>query len=140
MNIQQLTQDVSQFRTAIEKLKVSDVEISLFGFKESFPRAQCLTASQLLAHRLRDIGYRQVAIFLGDNSRDGLTDTHAWVMVGQSIVDITIDQFSEHSNIDYYVGSGLDVHNLYADGNLVSFQQIDEELLDTYAAITSFIV
>ncbi|MBS9884537.1 hypothetical protein J4H56_18380 [Vibrio alginolyticus] len=139
MNIQQLIEDVSQFRTAIERLKASDVEVSLFGFKESFPRAQCMTASQLLAHRLRDIGYKQVAIFLGDNSRDGLTDTHAWVTVGQSVVDITIDQFSEYSNIDYYVGSGLDVHTLYADGQLVSFQ-IDEELLDTYSAIMSFTV
>lgn len=138
MEYDQLFIDVKRFRSAIEDYKNSDFSANDSNFKNSFPSGQCQNSSLLLAAWLRSEDYLNVEVVSGDNSFGGNADTHAWVCVGEVVVDITADQFDERKYPSVWVGEKLDLHSNYVVRT--SFQQsIDAPLFNTYRNITKFI-
>jgi len=64
----------------------------------AFPKGCCGHTSVLLALYLQDIGLTDVSYVFGGRRGFNVEDAHAWVEVGDVIVDITADQFSDNPN------------------------------------------
>lgn len=105
--MEELKKLACQFRKAIEKATEKGEE-GLF-FRE-FPKGQCGNASDLLAQFLIDNGYSSIEYVCGnydEHSED--KQSHAWLNVDGTVVDITGDQFKYHqkplqNNRSVYVG------------------------------------
>ena len=87
MDVNEIKKIVANFRNAIFKTK----DISpLIGLRD-FPEGGCGDSSLLLGHHLNKLGYESllyISGYKGDCS-------HAWIEMGNLIVDITADQFEE---------------------------------------------
>lgn len=114
-----LEQFAVRFREAIERAKEAGEFDSDFTFLR-FPCACCGDASDLLAQYLLENGIESTYVCGNryfDDPEEG-TQSHAWLLVGRFIVDITGDQFSNRStyynyNQQVYVGTGDAFHQLF---------------------------
>lgn len=62
---------------------------------ERFPAGSCGDAALLLGRYLREHGARDIRYVLGGRRSGDNWGSHAWLLVGGLIVDITADQFDE---------------------------------------------
>lgn len=86
-DIDKLTVLATTFRTAIVKCDPKSLIITL----HNFPRGACGDASLLLAKYLRENGCGEFQYVVG--GRCG--HSHAWLLKGDIIVDLTADQFKD---------------------------------------------
>src|SRR5690349_9290542 len=77
------------FRQAIE---VSDLRTDI-AFRE-FPRGACGDASLLLSEFLRRHGFDDIDYVVGLVRNGPEHQSHAWLEIGATIIDITADQFA----------------------------------------------
>jgi len=94
-----LYQLASRFRQAIEVIPQSEFRkvgsgISSFALRP-FPAGCCGDTSELLAEFFRDNGFTGAIYASGTRGGDGgEIFSHAWLVVGDWVVDITADQFA----------------------------------------------
>lgn len=88
-DIDELKRLATEFRFAIEKCE--SISTIIITFRE-FPRASCGEASLLLAKYLEQNGCGGFDYVLGE--RD--SRSHAWLQQGNTIIDITGDQFNDN--------------------------------------------
>ena len=93
-------------RCALERY-ASDAKI--VSFKE-FPRGTCGLVSELLGRYLVEAGFENVMYVCGEKRGEGSHAwvSHAWVQVGEIILDITGDQFGQPSVV---VAAASDWHD-----------------------------
>lgn len=114
MNLEEL---VHNFRTAIDRAKWN--EESSYYFRE-FPTGQCGTTSDILCQYLIDKGFSNIEYANGTYYSDDPKNwqSHTWLVVKGTVVDITADQF-KHANpplkcdIPVYVGPITDYYRLF---------------------------
>ena len=80
-------------RDGIESIPLSERPIGL----EAFPLGACSDASLLLGAYLQDCGHGKFTLISAERGRfeDDSEVSHAWLMQGSLIVDITADQFED---------------------------------------------
>jgi hypothetical protein len=63
----------------------------------NFPRNSCDHASALLGRYLQEHGFD--VVYINNGCRDGNSwkNSHAWLEIGDMIIDITADQFSDQT-------------------------------------------
>lgn len=100
---------VYNFREAIERAKDNGEPGEFF---RKFPIGQCGNSSDILAQYLIDNGFYNVVYVCGTYYGETVDDfqSHAWLIVGRLIVDITADQFKDEvssirCDIPVYVAS-----------------------------------
>lgn len=79
------------FRGALERCDRSRLGITF----SSFPRGSCGDAALLLGRFLKDHNAGPVVYILGERGEGDSWRSHAWLHVGNIIVDITADQFDD---------------------------------------------
>ncbi len=97
------------FRRAIEESAIrSDVAF------RAFPRGACGDASLLLSEFLRQHGFDNIDYVCGwDHSVPEHPRSHAWLEVGEIIVDITADQFDDLAAPPVLVTTGRKLHSRF---------------------------
>lgn len=105
------------FRNAIERAKVNNEHEYFF---RKFPTGQCGHTSDLLAQYYIDNGISDITYVVGTYSGDDFEDiqSHAWLVVNDMIVDITVDQFKYNKKLLYfdksvYVGKMTSFHKMF---------------------------
>ena len=107
---------VFAFRKAIERAQKNDEPGEFF---RKFPTGQCGHTSDLLAQFLIDNGGSQVRYVYGTYyGRNDKMQSHAWLSVGDMIIDITADQFRYHeapltNDIPVYIGPMNEYYKLF---------------------------
>ncbi len=86
--VEQLLKIALAARCALERY-ASDTKSGLF---EGFPRGTCGPVSELLGRYLVEAGFKNVMYVGGEKRSEG---SHAWIEVGEIILDITGDQFGQ---------------------------------------------
>lgn len=85
-----LVEVASKVRTAMEAFSEGAADNVVW---QSFPNGCCGIASDLLGRALIELGFANVVYVNGEQIIDGREKSHAWIKVGDVIVDITADQF-----------------------------------------------
>jgi hypothetical protein len=82
-----------KMRDGIESIPLSERPIGL----EAFPLGACSDASLLLGAYLKDCGHGEFTLISAERGcfEDNSWTSHAWLMWGRLIVDITADQFED---------------------------------------------
>lgn len=108
---------VFDFRNAIELAKDNN-EAGYFFRK--FPTGQCGHTSDMLAQFLIDNGIGPIRYINGTYYGEGgeVMQSHTWLLVEDSIVDITADQFRYHAkplknDIPVYIGPMNEYYQLF---------------------------
>lgn len=130
-----LVDDVHKFRNMIELFLKSGTSIPTYRFN-NFPRGQCLNTAQMLADFLKSKGYENVVVISGSSK---ILGSHAWISIGDLIVDITADsdQFSEYNYPPVFINKESRLHSMF--NSEPSFQQVvGGDLSLTYCKILSF--
>ncbi|MFT6908848.1 MAG: hypothetical protein ACJAS1_005555 [Oleiphilaceae bacterium] len=94
MNNTELYEFAAEFRSTIEGLGQSKFAGTSLA-SSNFPAACCDDASILLAKFLEENGYREVNLIHGSSGGENKDiNSHDWLLVDCTIVDITADQFN----------------------------------------------
>jgi hypothetical protein len=93
MDISRLLEIARQFRTVIEHIPVERRPIGM----QQFPRGACGDASLLLGAYLADLGIEGFQYICGERGSmsDDSWTSHAWLQLGECVIDITADQFAD---------------------------------------------
>lgn len=91
LTLEELTRLSREFRAAIEGAD----KARLFITFENFPRGSCGDAALLLARYLSDHGAGMADYVLGARGVGNDAHSHAWLQLGDLIIDITADQFPD---------------------------------------------
>lgn len=149
--MESLTRIATNFRSAIEKAQKNNESGYYF---ELFPIAQCGATSDLLAQYLLDSGFTKV-IYVNrsySNPKLIIPISHTWLLVENTIIDITADQFKNYNNELYnntpiYAGPMNDFYRLFNpdSGSIHEHYGLDKdwsnyyELKDTYRIILKYL-
>jgi len=79
------------FRGAIERCDRAKLPITF----SNFPRGSCGDAALLLGRFLKDRGFGDSDYVLGWRGDHESGSSHAWLQIGDLIIDITADQFAD---------------------------------------------
>lgn len=110
-----------KFRKAIETCNKNKLSVAFLAF----PRGSCGDSSLLLARFLKEEGLGEFDYICG--SRD--SETHAWLKQGDTIIDITSDQFSDGLG-RIYIGSKNAFHSSFEVNRLSSaHEEYDEDAM-----------
>jgi hypothetical protein len=108
---------VYDFRRAIEAAKKNNEPGEFF---RKFPDGQCDHACDILAQYLIDKEIRSINIMNGTYHYDynGNSQSHTWLLVGDSVIDITGDQFRYckeplKNDTPVYIGPVTDYYRLF---------------------------
>jgi hypothetical protein len=83
-----------QFRTCLDDRRLRHAYPEYLRDKlASFPKDACGHASVLLALYLQEKGFMDVDYVVGRRGKNG--ESHAWLEIGATIIDITADQFPD---------------------------------------------
>ena len=135
MNESRITELATQFRTAIEAAKMAGEFDSDFLFPK-FPQACCGDATELLGQYFLENGIKSKYVCGNryfEDPEEG-TQSHAWLLIGNLIVDITGDQFADrisYYNYDkkVYVGTGDAFHDLF---------EVEERDIEVFSGLESY--
>ncbi len=137
-NIEKIKHLALKFRKAIEKAQPL-LDHTSFA---SFPKGSCGDASLLLKKYLESAGIRGLKYATGINDNG---HSHAWLIYGCLIIDITTDQFAEKRN-KVFISEKSDFHDLFKCrlvARNTSIEDYDENtykrLLNSYKIIKSFL-
>ena len=83
----------TRFRMAVRATHPEEVDPEVRFIVASFPKGVCGAICFLLGHYLRENGFPQAEYVNGIRPSDG--ESHAWIEIGDIIVDITGSQFPE---------------------------------------------
>jgi hypothetical protein len=105
---------VTKEDASAERAKLIDIEGSALAFRKAvvlaraelpeefrgFPAGCCGDASELLAAHLTELGHGPFTYVFGLRGEvaSGTHTSHAWLTLGELVVDITADQFPEVAN------------------------------------------
>lgn len=106
----------NRFRTAMDSSDFSDTQ-----WLSRFPKESCDITCKLLGLYFYDHGFRDFAIMRG-NRPDEDDGKHQWLQFGDTIVDITADQFDGEDQLPVIVTIDSPWH-VVLDGHL--FKQFD---------------
>ncbi|HFH3285728.1 hypothetical protein [Pseudomonas aeruginosa] len=94
-------------------LKLSGKSGSIFY---RFPRGACGPASEILGRLLKEeFDYDGVYVCGNDHPQLGREQSHAWLEVGEFLLDITHDQFKETGLSGWVFERGGEWHELFSD-------------------------
>lgn len=95
------------YREAFEELREEGIDDV---FLSHFPGGCCSLSVEVMCAHLRSLGWDDVN-YTGGNELDG-DGSHSWLTCGDTIVDITADQFDDNFP-SVYVGDGMELHDKY---------------------------
>jgi hypothetical protein len=138
------------FRNAIEYAK-SNGELNHDITFRNFPSGCCDDASILLSEYLYEHGFCSslvIGTYYGSETFD--THNHAWLLVNEELIDITVDQFKYNRNFppineSLFIGRSHELYdyfenqNLYTDFGINSYDDFARKRLeDLYNTIRKY--
>lgn len=131
---------VLAFRRACERAAAEVRDNPKYGCFRGFPRDQCWNASHWLADFLHlhcGVPAAMICVCVNGLRQDG---SHAWLRIGDWIVDITPDQFADGMAVDYVTSDDV-WHKTFNGTKCDAYQPPDEndsllrDYFDTYELI-----
>jgi len=120
MNIEELVFFAQKVRMLLENRVSSHLPYTPFN---EFPHGCCSDASAILSALLKEVKQVHTVVVSWDCGQSGLIDSHAWVELNDTCIDITLDQFNTADNPQYlpvYVGRKNNLHQNYEKGERCS--------------------
>ncbi len=130
-----------RFREAILNCDRNELPLSL----ADFPSGSCADASILLGTYFKDHGIDGFVLIKGRRDEDSLLETHYWLEKGNTLVDITADQFEDvngqivitrtdsnwYSGFEKFLQHEADYHVIAAKDVRVHLEAVYDYILET---------
>jgi hypothetical protein len=135
-SVQRIASEARRFRDAIERCDRAALPFRL----QAFPRRACGDTTDILGEYLTSLGLGSFLYISGTKSGKDKEITHAWLLQGKLIVDITADQFPEVSD-RVIVTERSPWHEGWkqTDGGMAKLRDSDDELKSVYQLVCSLI-